>query len=46
MRDGRSILFVSSGRARYTLPGFAALLSDGMRWTNGERIEVSGGQSL
>ncbi|MEO3388215.1 SDR family oxidoreductase [Mesorhizobium sp. CAU 1741] len=24
----------------------AAILSDGMRWTNGERIEVSGGQSL
>lgn len=24
----------------------AAILSDAMRWTNGERIEVSGGQSL
>jgi NAD(P)-dependent dehydrogenase (short-subunit alcohol dehydrogenase family) len=24
----------------------AALLSDGMRWVNGARVEVSGGQNL
>jgi NAD(P)-dependent dehydrogenase (short-subunit alcohol dehydrogenase family) len=24
----------------------AALLSDGMRWVNGSRVEVSGGQNL
>ena len=120
LRDGGSVLFVSSGLARFTLPGYAAyaamkgavevmtryaakelgergirvnciapgaiatdfsggavrdnadlngfvasmtalgrvgepgdiggavaaILSDAMRWTNGERIEVSGGQSL
>lgn len=120
MRDGGNVLFVSSGLARFTLPGYsayasmkgavevmtrylakelgeravrvnciapgaiatdftggavrdnselndfvssmialgrvgeaddiggavAALLSDGMRWTNGTRVEVSGGQGL
>ena len=56
MADGGRIINLSSGLARFTLPGHAAyaamkggvasLLSDDNRWINGERIEASGGMRL